>query len=206
MSKKKCYLTEEQIKLIPQQTIGQASNENWLIARKDQLTGGNFGKVLAAVKRNRYPPSLFKSLTEGYDISSARAVQWGKEHEPVAVQAFTSSIKGAEVIPSGLWLYKCGFLGASPDGFCGNECIVEVEIIAYKYRNCSLSEALKHDRNYGIYKENNETKINYNHAYYHQIQGQLHLSNRILCYLIVGTLNECEVVYIEKNEEWTSNL
>ncbi|KAJ8930411.1 hypothetical protein NQ314_016806 [Rhamnusium bicolor] len=77
----KCCITASQVKLVVEMTVGQASNENWLIARKNRITASNFGAVLAVVKRSRYPISLFRRLTGGYDLSSARAIQWGKEHE-----------------------------------------------------------------------------------------------------------------------------
>lgn len=56
-------LSDEKIKEICQKTIGQSSNETWLIARKNRLTSSNFGVILSAIKRNRFPPSLFKRLT-----------------------------------------------------------------------------------------------------------------------------------------------
>lgn len=201
----KCRITESQVQLVIENTLGQAKNENWLIARKNRITASNFGSILAAVERNRFPPSLYKRLTDGYDLSSVLAVQWGKEHEKVAVETFISNIEGAEVIPTGLWLDTCGFLGASPDGLCGDSCIVEVKC-PYKFRNSSLSEALKNDKTYVIYKKENETLINFDHDYYHQIQGQLHITNREMCYLVIWTPNECEVACILKNEDWFTNL
>lgn len=116
-------------------------HENWLIARKHRLTASNFGAVLAACKRNRYPSSLFKKLVEGYDLSTALAVQWGKEHEKIALETFTAASNEVEVVLSGFWVEASGFLGASPDGLCGDSAIVEVKC-SYKFRNCSLTEAL----------------------------------------------------------------
>lgn len=201
----KLSVTDETISLVANATIGQSSNEQWLVIRKYRLTASNFGAVLAACKRGRFPPSLFRQLTDGYNLSSALAVQWGKNNENQAIDVFTNSIQGATVTRTGLWLHHCGYLGASPDGLCGTDCIIEVKC-PYKYRNMTLSEALKHDKSYIIYKENGCTVINKNHAYYHQIQGQLHILKKDLCYLVVWTPNETEVILVGRDEEWEENL
>lgn len=57
--------------------------------------------------------------------------------------------------------------------------------------------------NYIIYKEGDATKTNKTHPYYDQIQGQLHITRRQTCYLVVWTPAEIEVVLIERDEEWT---
>lgn len=56
-------ISDEDIEHIAKETVGQASNSKWLIARKNRLTASNFGVVLAARRRNRYPPSLFKRIS-----------------------------------------------------------------------------------------------------------------------------------------------
>lgn len=58
----KCAIDEETIKKIATMTIGQVSNEKWFMLRKFRLTASNFGLILDACKRNRYPDSLFKTL------------------------------------------------------------------------------------------------------------------------------------------------
>ncbi|KAG5870683.1 hypothetical protein JTB14_003881 [Gonioctena quinquepunctata] len=203
--REKLCLTQNKVKEVVNKTIGQAKNENWLIARKNRLTASNFGAVLAAVNRQRYPPSLFKKLLNGYDLSLVMAIQWGKEHENVALNTFSDAFDNMDIIPTGLWLDESGFLGASPDGLCGDSAIVEVKC-PYKFRAVSLSEALRNDKSYIIYKEGDATLMNYNHDYYHQIQGQLHLTKRDVCYLVVWTPNECEVVSVPIKVGWEPNL
>ena len=39
--------------------------------RKGRITASNFGKVLKAIKRNRYPPSLMKTLLGQYATDKA---------------------------------------------------------------------------------------------------------------------------------------
>ncbi|KAK5643912.1 hypothetical protein RI129_007757 [Pyrocoelia pectoralis] len=69
---KKLFLIEkfkvsiDNILYVNQLTIGQGDNPLWLIAKKNRLTASNFGKILNACRRNKYPPSLFKTLAGMY--------------------------------------------------------------------------------------------------------------------------------------------
>lgn len=134
--------------------------------RKNRLTASKFAMVLKACARKRYPPSLFADLSETYDLTSVRAIQWGRENEETAIKCFEEA-SNLKVSRTGLWLDDCGYLGASPDGL---------------------------------------TVVNKKHDYWHQIQGQMHITNRNLCYLIVWTPKECEIIYIEKDPTWVENI
>lgn len=45
--------------------------------RKKRVTASNFGLVLKAVKRNSYPPSLFKTLLGQYNLKQGAHVSGG---------------------------------------------------------------------------------------------------------------------------------
>lgn len=59
----KLAITEERIKEIERETVGQSSNSMWLIVRKNRLTSSNFGRILKSCLRSRFPASLFQTLT-----------------------------------------------------------------------------------------------------------------------------------------------
>ncbi|KAI4455404.1 hypothetical protein MML48_9g00009794 [Holotrichia oblita] len=200
----KCGISREVIVKVATITTGQSTNENWLVIRKNRLTASKFATVLKACRRNKYPPSLFKSIVESYDLSSIHAIQWGQEHEKTAIKCFEENTN-LKVNATGLWLDECGFLGASPDGLIDDNILVEVKC-PYKYRNAVLSEVLAHDKTYIITEEANEMRVNQQHDYWQQIQGQLHITNRDICYLIIWTPAECKIVTIEKDVEWTTNI
>ncbi|KAG5866625.1 hypothetical protein JTB14_035102 [Gonioctena quinquepunctata] len=89
--REKLCLTQNKVKEVVNKTIGQAKNENWLIARKNRLTA---------------------------------TIQWGKEHQNVALNTFSDAFDNMDIIPTGLWLDESGFLGASPDGLCGDSLLL----------------------------------------------------------------------------------
>lgn len=77
----------------------------------------------------------------------------------------------------------------------------------YKYRDSSLTEVLKHDKSYIIYKnDEGTTEVNTSHPYWDQIQGQLHITKRRTCYLVVWTPAHCEIVVISRDDEWSQNI
>ncbi|KAJ8945483.1 hypothetical protein NQ314_009236 [Rhamnusium bicolor] len=61
--KEKLSLTKDRIVEVQKLTVGQTNNPAWYIARKHRLTASNFGQVLKAYKRGRFPPTLFQTLT-----------------------------------------------------------------------------------------------------------------------------------------------
>lgn len=48
--------------------------------------------------------------------------------------------------------------------------------------------------------------INYEHDYYAQIQGQLHILNRSICYLTIWTIKDLVIVEIHKDPGWIENI
>lgn len=180
-------MTEEEIKSLASETIGQHLNSMWLIKRRCRITASNFGLILNAIQRNRYPPFFFKKLIGTYKLDGIKAIQWGRENEKHAIEEF-EQVTGKIVSVTGLWLHSSGVMGASPDGLVGQDTIIEVKC-PYSYRNDLLIHGLKNNKSYIIYyDEDGFIKINTNHEYYAQIQGQLCILPRQICYLVIWTL------------------
>lgn len=49
-------------------------------------------------------------------------------------------------------------------------------------------------------------KLKENHSYYHQIQGQLYMTQKYCADLIIWTPSDMIVIRIVKNPEWLKNL
>ena len=72
-------------------------------------------------------------------------------------------------------------------------------IITNKCSELNLSFQISEKKDQNLYlKENSD--------YYHQIQGQLHITNKMCCDLIVWTQADLVVVRIAKDEKWTVNI
>lgn len=131
-------------------------------------------------------------------------MQWGNINERQALDEFTNATN-LEVTPTGLWLHSCGFLGASPDGLVGDNSIIEVKC-PFRFRDKLMTEELKMNHSYIVYFINDEVTLNSEHEYYHQIQGNLAITNRELCYLWIWTPRENILVKVYRDNDWISNL
>lgn len=110
-------------------------------------------------------------VLEPYTLDGAKAIQWGRTQESTAPEE-AESLLGRQIQKSGIWLDKCGFLGASLDGIVNDDDIVEVKC-SYKYRdNENLIEALKNVSDYVIFSDDDgNVHVNQDHEYFHKIQG-----------------------------------
>uniref|UniRef100_A0AAV2J6V3 YqaJ viral recombinase domain-containing protein n=1 Tax=Knipowitschia caucasica TaxID=637954 RepID=A0AAV2J6V3_KNICA len=119
-------VSPQQKEAIERATVGQTKNALWMAYRRKRITASNFGLVLAAVKRNSYPPSLFKTLLGHYNLKQgAHACDWGIVHEQKAKEEYMKRT-GVTFQESGVFLSDSGLLGGSPDGLVSDDCIIEV--------------------------------------------------------------------------------
>ncbi|XP_044182630.1 uncharacterized protein LOC122963280 [Acropora millepora] len=199
---RKAKITEANVLLISQITVGQRDNPAWHLARRGRLTASNFGSVLHA---KRVTPSLLKRLLGEYDLSRVKAVQWGVNNEAEAVKAFIN-LTGKTVQETGLWLDGSGILGASPDGIVDEDSVLEAKC-PYTERNMTIEDAVNTSPNFCLKKtENGQYALKEEHVYWHQVQGEIYFSRRKFCYFVVWTSKDVVVLKIAKDEAWSKNI
>lgn len=196
-------LSQDTIIFAEEISRGQRLNSNWLKFRRGRLTASNFGVVLDAIKRNRFPDSLFKTLLGEYDISRVKAVQWGIDLEETAVRTYEETFQ-MKTRECGIFLETSGILGASPDRLVGTLGLLEVKC-PYKYRDQKIAEAIS-DKGFYLFQQNGFYQLREDHPYYHQVQGQLHVADKLLCTLVVWTTQDCVFVRVKRDVNWAHNL
>jgi len=128
-----------------------------------------------------------------------KVVMWGKGHDKVALQRLTSEYC-IEVSSTGIWLYECGFLGARPDRLVGDNAIVEVKCpLSSRY---DLIDVLSGKSGHVVKLDSGNCVVNKNHPHYHQIQGQLHLTKRVLCCFVLWTTESMIVLNVPIEPSW----
>lgn len=193
-------LTEEQQKIILSMTVGQRDKQDWHDHRKGRLTASNFGCVL---KAKRITPSLLKRLRGEYKLDGVKAVQHGVSNEREGVKAFEKKT-GEKVEQSGLFLSRSGILGASPDGLVGTCSLLEVKC-PYRERNLTLEEAVL-NKDFCLQREGGIYSLKQDHVYWHQVQGQLHISGRTTCHFVVWTTKDVVIIPIPYDDSWKDNI
>ena len=195
-------LDEHNIARISELTVGQIENAVWRLARRGKLTASNFGSVL---KANRVTPSLVKRLLGECDLSRVIAVQWVFNNAKEAIGAFT--FKTWKIVKdTGIWFDSSGILGASPDGKVDDETVLEAKC-PYTERNLTIEEPLNST---SFCLEKIESGQGYtlrkDHVYWDQVQGQMYLSCRKLCFSVVWTTRDVAVMKIERDDSWSANI
>lgn len=147
-----------------------------------------------------YPPSFFKKILGGQDLSGVKAIEWGINNEANAIRKFTEAT-GLEVIPCGIFLHTSGIIGASPDGLVNEDAIIEVKC-PFRLRNATAEEVIMDPK----YCFRGTSELDKNHEYYHQIQGQLFLTNRSLCYLVIWTTVDVIICLVQADPQWANNI
>lgn len=196
----KLKVTERNVREVVQVTSNQRDSDAWHMLRKGRLTASNFGPVLQA---KRVTPSLITRVIGEYDISRVQAVRWGIVNEKEGIKNFTQHSK-LQVRQTGLWLHPSGVLGASPDGLVGQNAVLEVKC-PYTQRNSTITEAASCS-SFCLEKKDQEYALRKNHHYWHQVQGQMYITGRDLCYFVVWTTKETAILPIKKDPAWEENV
>uniref|UniRef100_A0A671THN6 YqaJ viral recombinase domain-containing protein n=1 Tax=Sparus aurata TaxID=8175 RepID=A0A671THN6_SPAAU len=187
-------------------TVGQAKNALWSAYRKKRITASNFGLVLAAVKRKSYLPSLFKTLLGQYNLKEGSKVcDWGILHEPRAKKEYTERT-GAIIQERGVFLSDSGLLGGSPDGTVSDDCIIEVKCPWSARTKTVLQAAESRDFFLVLDEVTGSLSLKQNHNYWHQIQGNLHLTRANSCHLLVWTPLDLVILQVLKDPTWAANI
>lgn len=196
-------LSEDQRLAILTATVRQRANPQWQQHRQGRLTASNFGAVLS--RRSSAPcPSLMKRLLGGQYLDGVLAINWGVMNEPEEVKAFKMAHQ-VEVLDSGLFVSRSGILGASPDGLVGPSALLEVKC-PYSQRNNTITEAVTEVPSFCLCVEGQGYALKKTHPYWHQVQGQLYLAGRDVCYFVVWTTKEAVIIPIAKDPAWGQHL
>ena len=146
----------------------------------------------------RYPTSIVKSIMQYYAVNpNAQALKWGRDHEEVARQHYTTLMTKEHVNLSvtevGLTIDPAyPYLGATPDGMATCDCcgqrIIEIKCPFTVRDHHPTSDTAMQKSQYFLKRDSNgSVLLNRNHAYYTQIQGQLLLCHQEKCDFIVWT-------------------
>lgn len=165
------------------------------------MTASNFGVVL---KAKRVTASLLaRVLGKQQALDGVLSVQWGIVNEREAIRAFTAATD-MPVQESGLWLSPSGLLGASPDGLVGSSAVLEAKC-PYDARYITIREASQL-KSFCVSMEDGSYTLRRDHTYWHQVQGQFHLTARQTCYFVVWTTKDSVIIPIAQDDNWQSNL
>ena len=184
---------ENEINDIEVNTRAQADCEEWNKQRCHRFTASKF-HLISHRKRNHN--TLAETLIHPKKFSN-RAVEHGRNFEPVALMEYQKYMKNArtpvKVFPSGFVISKSHpILGASPDAKVIDPGCLETFGLAevkcpYKVANVAPIDACS-DPKFCMEKTGTDTcQLKKNHEYYAQVQGQMGVTGCRWCDFILYT-------------------
>ena len=192
---------------IEEATRDQYLCDKWFAERKTRLTSSRFGLIC---KRKKAVTKRFcQKLVDARDLRRVPAVAYGLAHEAVALERFRVQM-GFEVIrKTGFFIcHRLPFLGATPDGIIPEsaeakandkirreEALVEIKC-PYNHRfNGKAPDYLE-------LQEDGQYELSKKHNYYYQVQGQLYVCEKDLCYFVVFTFPRLYIVKVYKDVDF----
>jgi YqaJ-like viral recombinase domain len=192
------------ISQVEEMTRGQRINPLWSKLRTGRLTASNFGAVLSAANRKSYPESLFRRILGEYCLDGVKAVQWGIDNESTALAAYEAQFS-TTLVAAGLVLHESGVLAASPDGFEGEDALVEVKC-PYTFRASTIPDLLNSEKSFIVQNNIGDYVLKPGHDYYHQCQGQMCLTGRTQMNLFVWLPSGSLRLQLHKDEKWADEF
>lgn len=198
---------------IERDTVGQFHNNHWKQLHASLLTSSNFGRVINAKSPESFA-AIVKSILYGDVTTSKKQIIHSDTYDSHAI-AKLEEVKNFKVEKCGLFIDKDHYmLGASPAGLVVNEdAIVEVKCPVSTH-NINIEESILSGK-LPIFKRERMKKnisnfvpkvigINTKHHWYYQIQGQLHVTQKKFCYLVLWAADDLPIRYekIERDDKF----
>lgn len=167
-------------------------SEAWFNARKGMVTGSSVGAILG-LDPNRDRDTVMRDMVREYhglprEFQGNIATQYGVIHENEAKDDFMWET-GHEVIEASFCIHPGEtWLGASPDGFVGDDALLEVKC-PFGLRDKEVPEF--------------KTAADQPH-YYAQMQVQMYVTGRSLCYFWQWTPHGTKLETVEYDAAWIS--
>ena len=183
---------------IERNTRGQSERELWHSLRREMLTASNFGTV-CRMRSTTSCGTIVKNILFPPFIDTV-AMKYGRENEQIAKEDLETKLN-KKIQECGLFIdvdNPC--LGASPDGLIDDDGLVEIKC-PLSAENLTADEAIeKLPLIKGIFDKKDTNKMNRNHQYFYQVQGQLNITQRNYCIFAIWTPKSLKTVRVNRDQ------
>ncbi|CAI6350462.1 unnamed protein product [Macrosiphum euphorbiae] len=198
-------LKNSNIDEIESNTRDQTNSEAWYRERRLRLTASRFGQICKMRSTTSCKNTVYNILYASE--AQSKSLQYGRDMEDIARKE-AQKIIGEQIQAIGLIVDPIiSYLAASPDGLVGSNAVVEIKCPFVAQNTVSAVDAVEKKLLQYCSLINNKVVLKHDHAYFFQIMGQLHISQREICYFIVYTSNWIHVEKIQyDNHFWETKM
>lgn len=186
-------------------TRGQRYNTKWSEVRQNLLTSSYFGRILNARNRKSYQKIVEDIIYHNIQHSNTAEQVHQRLHEREALRIFFG-IHSNEIIEGcGIFIdAKYSFLRASPFKLCGSDGILVVKC-PYKLFQKSVTDSIEKKLIPFWTVVSGVICVNVKSQLYIEVQGQLHISNKLFAYVVVYLgESEYKIEKVTRNDDfWT---
>ena len=178
-------VSPEEARLIELRTREQSNTDEWHQLRQYRLTGCKLKKVCSCKPTTSTANKVLEFIQSSFKGNSS--TDHGKLYEPVARRLLEEKLK-MKISDCGFFIHpEYPYIGVSPDGvITDSDYLVEVKCPASLPLEKSLTECIKQkEAPLNKFWKNGEKSMNTNCDYFHQIQGQLEVTNKDVCVFAV---------------------
>lgn len=193
-------ISQEHVTQIEQDTRGQAVVGLWHTERTKRMTASRFGRICKVTEKTD-ADKYAQSLQQVKSISAA-PLEHGRKYESTAVKAYCKKT-GNGVTTSGLVVCsERPYLACSPDGIVDSTTIIEIKC-PYASRDKPITPVTVP---YLGLAQNGKLFLNRNHDYMYQVQGNMHITQRTLCHLVIFTLVDLVIVDVPYDDTFVNDM
>ena len=186
-------ITPENVQNIEKATRGQVNNPNWFSERCLRLHASKFGAVCKARDKQKMADGLVRHVRV-----QAAALSHGRLFENTAITQFEQQSNVTVQRGMGITVsLDRPYLACSPDGILDSMTLVEVKCPYSAKDSVITPETVSYmylDEHTGLFALDNT------HDYYYQIQGQLFVTKKNVCILLVYTFKDMCVIKVNRDD------
>ena len=210
-ARKQAYMESITLSDSEREALRQATaqeKDKWFEARKGRITASSVHAITNMRKTTSGAKVIDQLLYDAGKDVDTDALHYGRVNETLAISQYEKEMGCKVTHPTGLIVHKnYPFIAATPDGFVGEEQILEVKCPKVAEKRSIVSLAKGEDRLKTFCLDEN-MKLKRTHPYFSQVQCQLACTGARCCDFYVWSPN-CEAVrdriYFDE-EFWASRV
>ena len=196
-------LTTDARKQLEAATKAQASCSLWRLERAKRLTASNFGRI-CKLKRSTSRPKTAQSLLKV--LGELPALVYGRTKERIAILKLEEKLD-CKIEKSGFFIDEIQpWLGASPDGLIGEDKLVEIKCPSSAYDHTPEEAVELGLLKFCHFDNHRKIKLKPQHSYMYQVQGQLHICDRKMCFFVIWTPKGMSVEQIYRDRSYWDRM
>ncbi|XP_050526276.1 uncharacterized protein LOC126896998 isoform X3 [Daktulosphaira vitifoliae] len=207
-------LNKSEIETFERNTIKCFDKDLWFKEPRKRLSAYHFYRACKFKQTSSKEAFLKRTMFIRFEKSEATEtedtpcyIEYGRDNEHKAKELF-ENIMDLQIDPCGVFIdEKLNYLTAKPDGLIGKDGIVEIKC-PVNAQNMTPKLAIEQKViKYVHYDENGDLVLKRSSDIFYQIQGELHITKRHYCYLIIWTpkgIAYCKI--LQDDKFWNDNV